>query len=246
MLTLTKEASQIIHSVDPQALVVSPSATAAYGIPWLEEFLKKGGGQYVDVIGYHLYVDPHTKLPEEMVPLIEHVRQVIAENKLENKPLWNTESGWLPPARFDSEEIAAGYLARAFILAWATGVQRFYWYAWDNKFVAIITYKEAEHTITPAGHAYHVMEQWLVGAQMAGCTQSPDNVWMCQLNRAGKKNWIAWSPEGNRKFDVPKAWQVASITPLLHDPKALNESSIEIGPAPVLLQGRSRVDAPKK
>src|SRR5580658_6509043 len=48
MLTLTKEASQIIHSVDPKALVVSPSATADYGIPWLSEFLNKGGGQYVD------------------------------------------------------------------------------------------------------------------------------------------------------------------------------------------------------
>src|SRR5262249_17382382 len=48
MLTLTKEASEIIHSVDPSALVVSPSATADYGVPWLQEFLRQGGGQYVD------------------------------------------------------------------------------------------------------------------------------------------------------------------------------------------------------
>jgi hypothetical protein len=246
MLTLTMEAAQIIHSLDPQAVVVSPSVTANYGIPWFEEFLKKGAGQYVDVIGYHFYVDPQTLLPEDMVPVIQHVRQVISDNGLGNKQLWNTETGWFPPARIDSDELAAGFLARAFILSWAAGVQRFYWYAWDNGAAAIVTYKEAEHIMTPAGHAYQVIQQWLVGAQMAGCTQSSDNIWTCQLNRAGKKTFIVWSPQGNRKFDVPKAWQVASITPLLNDRKTLNELNIEIGPAPLLLEGRSRVDAPKK
>jgi hypothetical protein len=238
MLTLTKEASQIIKNVDPQAIVVSPSATADYGIPWLAEFLKKGGGQYVDVIGYHFYVNPHTKLPEEMVPFIQNVRKVISDNNLDNKPLWNTESGWLQPAHFDSEEIAAGILARAYILAWAAGIQRFYWYAWDNRLMAVRTYNEENHTVTPAGNAYKLMQQWLVGAEMAGCTESPDDIWSCQLRRSGKKQWIVWNPQGNRKFDVPKAWHVRSITPLLHDPKSLSESKIEIGPAPVLLTGR--------
>lgn len=239
MLTLTKEASQIIHSVDPHAIVVSPSATADFGLPWLAEFLKKGGGQYVDVIGYHFYVNPQTKLPEDMVPLIQSVRRTISENNLGNIPLWNTESNWLTPARFDSDEIAAGFLARAFILAWAAGVQRFYWYAWDNQYVAIITYKEASRTITPAGRAYKVMEQWLIGTRMDGCTENAEHSWTCQLNRAGKKEWIVWNSQGNHKFDVPGAWHVRSVTPLLKDRSSLNGASIDIGPAPALLTGRS-------
>jgi hypothetical protein len=239
MLALTKEASQIIHTVDPHAIVVSPSATAAYGIPWLAEFLKKGGGQFVDVIGYHLYVDPHTLSPEDMLPLIQKVQRTMSENNLGNTPLWNTESGWLTPKRFDSEEVAAGFLARAYILAWAAGVQRFYWYAWDNRSLAIVTYKEDAHTITPAGYAYKVMEQWLVGARMDGCTESADHTWTCQLNRSGKKEWIVWNPQANHKFDVPGAWHVTNVTPLLHDRHSLNESSIDIGPAPMLLTGRS-------
>jgi hypothetical protein len=239
MLTLTKEASQIIHSVDPQAIVVSPSATANYGIPWFEDFLKKGGGQYVDVIGYHFYVNPQTLLPEDMVPVIQRVRQLISENGLGNKPLWNTETGWAPPAAFASDEVAAGFLARSFILCWAARVQRFYWYAWDNRAMAIVTYKEDEHTITPAGHAYDVIERWLVGARMNGCTESPDHIWICQLTRSGKKEWIVWNPQGNGKFDVPEAWHVANVTPLLHDGHPLTASSIDIGPAPMLLTGRS-------
>jgi hypothetical protein len=239
MLALTKEASQIIHSLDPHAIVVSPSATADYGIPWLAEFLKKGGGKFVDVIGYHFYVNPPTKLPEDIVPLIQSVRQVISENNLGNMPLWNTESNWLGAARLDPEEIAPGFLARTFILAWAAGVQRFYWYAWDNRAMGIVTYKEDTHTITPAGHAYEVMEKWLIGARMDGCSENADHTWTCQLNRSGKKEWIVWSPQGSHKFDVPGAWHVKSVAPLLHEQYSLNGSSIDIGPAPTLLTGRS-------
>lgn len=236
MLTLTKEASQIIHAVDPKAIVVSPSATADFGIPWFEEFLKKGGGQYVDVIGYHFYV---AKLPEELVPLIQRVREVISANGLAGKPLWNTESGWIAAARPDSEEVAGGVLARAYILAWATGVQRFYWYAWDNQLMGITTYKETEHRVTPAGHAYEGIEQWLVGARMDSCTESAEHDWVCQLSRAGKKQWLVWSPQGNHKFDVPAAWRVRTVTPLLHEQRSLNGPSIDIGPVPELLAGRS-------
>lgn len=236
MVTLTKEASQIIHAVDPNAMVVSPSATADFGIPWLAEFLKKGGGQFVDVIGYHFYV---AKLPEELVPLIQRVQQVISENGLANKPLWNTESGWIAAARADSEEIAGGILARAYILAWASGVQRFYWYAWDNQQMGITTYNEVEHRVTPAGHAYEIIQQWLVGARMDSCTESADHNWICQLSRAGIKQWLVWNSQGNHKFDVPGAWRVRSVTPLLHERRPLNGSSVDIGPTPALLSGRS-------
>jgi hypothetical protein len=232
LLILNKEAFQIIHTLDPNAVVVSPSATAAYGVPWLAEFLRKGGGQYVDVIGFHFYVDPHTLSPEDMLPVIQSVRQLLTDNGLANKPLWNTETGWLPPARFDSDEIAAAFLARAYILSWAAGVQRFYWYAWDNRSMAIVTYKEVERTVTPAGSAYRIMEQWLVGARMDTCVESADHTWRCQLTRSGKKEWIVWNPQGSHKFDVPGAWHVKTITPLLENQSSLKGSSIDIGPVP--------------
>lgn len=238
MLTLTKEASQIIRSVDPHAIVVSPSATAEYGIPWLAEFLKRGAGRYVDVIGYHFYLDPPTRPAEDILPFIQRVRQTMSENNLANMPLWNTESGAIGPPHFDSDEAAAGFLARVYILAWAAGVQRFYWYAWDNRLMGVKTYDEITHTVTPAGYAYKVMEQWLVGAQMTGCTENADYTWTCQLNRSGKKEWIVWNPQKDQKFEVPASWHVASITPLLHDQNLSKPSSIVIGPAPTLLIGR--------
>lgn len=236
MVELTKEAAAIIHSVDPKALVVSPSVTATYGTAWLADFLRKGVGQYVDVIGYHFYITP--KMPEDMPAFIQTVRKIMADNGLGNKPLWDTETGWLKPSHFDSDEEAAGVLARAYTVVWATGgVQRFYWYAWDNHIVTIQTTKE-DHTVTPAGYAYKVIQEWLTGAQMDSCTCGAD-LWTCQLDKLGKKEWMVWDPQGKRKFDVPKDWHVDSVTPLIHDKRALNGSSVDIGPTPVLLTGRS-------
>lgn len=233
MVALTKEAAQIIHSVDPKVIVVSPAVTATYGVSWLADFLKKGGGQYVDVIGYHFYITPQP--PEELPRFIQSVKQVLAENNLGNKPLWNTEAGWLQPSHFDSDEIAAGVLARSYILNWASGVQRYYWYAWDNYRVTLKTTRE-DQTVTPAGSAYKVIEQWLVGAQMLGVTENSGN-WTCALDRRGKKQWIVWSPDGNRKFEVPKEWHIRNVTPLLHESHSLSGSNVDIGPAPVLLTG---------
>jgi hypothetical protein len=66
-----------------------------------------------------------------------------------------------------------------------------------------------------------------------------DHIWICELTRAGKKQWIVWNPQGARKFDVPVPWHVKSSTSLLHEQSSLNGSTIEIGPIPTLLIGRS-------
>jgi hypothetical protein len=118
-------------------------------------------------------------------------------------------------------------------------VQRFYWYAWDNGGMGIVTYNEAEHTMTPAGYAYKDIQSWLVGSRMDGCAESGEHIWICQLSRSGKKEWLVWNPRGNRKFDIPAAWHVRSVKLLLHDRRPLIESSIDIGPVPTLLSAHS-------
>jgi hypothetical protein len=79
--------------------------------------------------------------------------------------------------RYNGRVQAAAFLARSYIVTWAAGVQRFYWYAWDNWSLAIVTYKEAERQVTPVGNAYNVIQRWLVGATMVSCAESPDHTW---------------------------------------------------------------------
>lgn len=245
MVRLVRVASATLKQVDPSSVVVSPAATGPGGVPWLEGFLKAGGGKYVDVIGYHFYVSPRP--PEAMVPLIEKVQQVMAQNDVGNKPLWDTETGWFiqdsagsvkspnPSWPVLSLEQASGYVVRAYILAWASGVSRLYWYSWDNWKEGLV--EPDGKTLKAPGVAYEQVEQWLVGAKMSACGSSSAGIWVCRISRPG--NYLArivWRPDHKGNFLIPADWNVKEV-------RELNGASyvpprnrvVSIGPSPILL-----------
>ena len=101
MAKLARSAYQVLKSVDPSVLVVSPSPTAAIGVSWLGNYLGREGCSAADVIGYHFYVTPSQ--PEAMIPLIVDVKKMLQQHHCTGKPIWNTESGWAAPKTFSSE-----------------------------------------------------------------------------------------------------------------------------------------------
>lgn len=242
MLILSREAYRILKQVDPAIVVVSPSATDGdEGVSWLKKYLDKGGGNFIDAIGFHFYVVP--QLPEATVPLIEKVRQVMVQHGLSNKLLWNTEAGWSNPKPFPSDELAAAYVARAYILNWAAGVSRFYWYAWDDLGVSLTMIEPDIRTLKPAAIAYAQVQKWLVGARMNHCTQN-QSTWICQLSRQGGYNaWIVWNSARKSGFQVPASWGIHRVRDLTGNQRNLsgtttrnNPISIEIGSSPLLLE----------
>lgn len=258
MVVLTREASQIIHGIDPKTIVVSPSAVGPDGVNWLAKFLAHGGGDYVDVIGFHFYVTPQP--PESMLALIRSVQRAMQDHGAQRKPLWNTETGWSHPKPFPSEELAAAYLARSYILNWAAGAERLYWYSWDNhRWVTLETSEADNRTLKPAGKAYQIIYQWLVGARIESCKEDPHHTWTCELHRdaaselhregASKltregaseltrdstSQWIIWNPSGPQTFSAPEEWHATTITPLLDQARPLTHRQFTIGPVPVLV-----------
>ena len=234
LIALTHEAHDIIKGIDPTALVVSPAATTGSGVAWLAEFLGKGGAQYIDVVGYHFYIHPQP--PEGIVALVQKVKQTMASNGAGDKPLWCTEVGWAQPKPFPSEELAAAYLARAYIVSWAAGVERLYWFAWDDHgWVAIETTSLDGRTLKPAGLAYGTIQKWLSGAKMDWCDKAGDGTWSCQLERDDGPRWIVWNPDGTKPMKVPSSWHAKSLTPLLGESGSLTSSVFDAGPVPVLI-----------
>jgi hypothetical protein len=234
LVDMTREAFQIIKSVDPSALVVSPACTVESGPQYLDGFLNKGGGKYVDVIGYHFYV--RAKPPEAMIDIATRVKDILRANHID-KPIWNTEAGWADPKPFPSDELGAAYVARALILAWASGVSRFYWYAWDNH--AFVTLEMAEMDDTtkkPASKAYAATQQWLAGATVRSCESDPANNWTCELQRGEKRQWIVWNTNGSAAFAIPADWHASYDAPLLGSKEKLKNMTVGIGQVPILLE----------
>ena len=121
------------------------------------------------------------KRAKAMLPLIGQVKAVIQKNGLSGKPLWNTEAGFLGPTLLPPD-LQAAYIARAFLLNWSAGVNRFYWYAWEDRYGTQIELVERDNvTLTPAGVAFATTQKWMTGAVMSGCGNSPDGAWVCEL-----------------------------------------------------------------
>ncbi len=234
LVNMTKYAYEIIKEVDPDAKIVSPPSTAASnGSEWLDNFLKLGGGNYVDIIGYHFYVPGK---PELTPKVIKHVKKILAKHKI-HKPIWNTESGWSNASNVDIS-LQGPYVARSYIINWSEGVERYYWYAWDERsWVGIFMTEKDNITPTKAAKAYETVQKWLVGSLLKSCTQDMFDNWICSLtNKTNRNVWLIWNPDKKVSFSIPSTWNVNHFDTLENITMSIpSNNTIDIGPSPIYL-----------
>lgn len=207
LVRLTCEAHRILKEIDPGNVVVSPaSAGGGRHIEYLDRFLAAGGKDCVDVVAHHFYV--FRQAPEAMLPLIREVRAVMKKNGIGHLPLWNTETGWwiangdgTPDhqmvakggwSKLSLERESGDYLIRAFLLARAEGVDRFYWYSWDNRY-GLGMLEPTSGNPKPMAEKWRNTADRLIGATQLQCSQSA-KLWRCNFVRKnGTPDQISWS-----------------------------------------------------
>lgn len=205
LVEMCRTAYKVIKQVDSSTIVVSPSMSGGSktAIPFLDAFLAAGGGNCVDVIGFHFYVAPQP--PEAMLPKINAVKSTMARYGV-RKPIWNTEIGWniINHDRNEPEqEVWAGkpltdeqseaYLARTYLLSWAAGVERVYWYAWAHPSMGMTEFDRK--TPKPITTSFMTLQRWLIGKRMQGCS-AIQAAWTCTLQNGGEAESIVWSESG--------------------------------------------------
>jgi hypothetical protein len=87
---------------------------------------------------------------------------------MDKKPIWNTETGWGFDGKSSDAEVSA-CVARAYILNWASGFRRYYWYSWNQTSQLGIRPDAPQarfSVLTPAAHAYAQGQKWLVGSKV--------------------------------------------------------------------------------
>ncbi|MEC4983561.1 MAG: hypothetical protein SAJ37_07495 [Oscillatoria sp. PMC 1068.18] len=245
MVTLAQEAYTILKQIDPEIQVISPSVIATHeswltkpGNQWLDEYFRKGGKAYTDIVAAHFYL-PAENTPEDRINPIQEIQAVMAKHELTDKPLWNTETGFgnRQQNHYYSDAESQAYVARSYLIYWSAGVERFYWYGWDNRNVLTMLMVEPDNrTLTPAAKAYQEIQNWLVGAKMQPCSPEKNHTWTCQLNRNGENSWIVWNPKNEIKFEIPQNWNVSQVTDLNGQKSPLPTSeSLQVGQLPLLL-----------
>ena len=240
MVDLGCTASSILKAVDPQITVVSPSGVGGYPhqLQWLDDFLAHGGARCVDVIAYHIYAATGT--PESMLATLRGVQKILAKYHLEHMPLWNTETGWrldLGPSTEPAIDprwpkldavLSPAYVARALLIGWAGGLQRYYWYAWDHEDMGFL---QEDGRASPSAAAYLRMGAWMRGAVVRECA-SKGLLWQCSLSRDGGAELIVWSEDAAIHV-MPVPAGVANIETLSGERRQISVgANLDIGPQP--------------
>ena len=144
MVRMAKDARHIIRTLDPSAIVLSPSTRVniANDNTWLGKYLAAGGGNYADVIAFHGYVQAKAgvPVPEMLIPWLEGktgYKQVLKKYGQSKKPLVDTEASWgsTQSTGLTDPDEQAGFVARFYLLHRLEGVARYYWYEWDGSTV---------------------------------------------------------------------------------------------------------------
>jgi len=155
------------------------------------------------------------------------------------KPLWDTEASWGPAEHLPNEEEQVSFVARHYILQWSKGVQRSYWYAWDDTRYG--TLWDKNRGLRKPGIAYREVYRWLAGATMTlPCAMASDSTWTCGLTRpGGYEALLVWNPSST-KWYKPAARFEQYLT-LVGETFTI-KGPVPIGSQPILLQRKGSLD----
>ncbi|MGH9773794.1 MAG: cellulase family glycosylhydrolase [Candidatus Acidiferrales bacterium] len=226
MVNLCTHEYNDIRAIDPGALVLAPSGGHSY----LDKYFAAGGPKGVDVITIHSYFAN----PEDVLADDTSMQAVMAKYGLSSKPLWNTEGSWGTNSLSTDAQIA--FVARYYLLQWSMGLQRFYWYAWDNQ--AWGTLWDSSNGLRPAATAYQQTNNWMVGATMSQpCSQASNSTWTCGFTRPGSYQALAiWNPSSTTSYSP--ASQYTQYRDLSGNVVKIN-GAVQVGPKPILLETNS-------
>jgi hypothetical protein len=216
MVELARIARNVLDEYDPNALLSSPGIVNAPQL--LDQFLAAGGKHYVQAISYHFY----SGNAEQFAKSVREIRSIMKRHGVESLPLWNTETGVevhadslpLPQSgHARTHEEAAAFIAQMLVLGASEGIDRFYYYAWENLYSGLVT-ENGEHL---AGYeAMERVQNWLLGSRLTGCAIFDRGAVRCDGEREGQRFIVAWADNpGERILVVPKGWRVLAAEPLL-------------------------------
>jgi hypothetical protein len=243
MAELTKATHDVVQDVRPRPTLVAPAlVTRLTGQrAWIDEFYATSVdgtpvADFVDDVSLQLYPDAEGT-PETSMTLLAAMRTVLAAHDVQ-KPIWNTEINYgltgteVKPAGTRQQQ---SNVLRTYILNAANGIERVYWYGWDQQSIVDTLLVEPDQvTLTPAGKAYRIAHRWLIGATVSGCTEGEGGTWACTLDRPDGTSHVYWNTEATRTVPVPDGATQSQVLGRAPQPVQPG-STIEVGLLPVMV-----------
>ncbi len=251
LVQLCKSAYRVLKQVDPSIRVISPSPANSGGAQYLRTFIEQGGGDTFDILGFHFYDNLASKTihPESMLGTAQQLKRMLASLNLAERPIWNTEAGYYIHSSPTAKAYIKNYptnihvlsqgesvdaVARSYALAWAAGIERYYWYGWGEPAYAIVD--DNGTSLKDATVAYAAISKWLLGSTYKSVTHIPSSEWIVvSQTPKGTLQYLVWTNKDKELFTVPKEWKVSQVEDLSGGHSAISSPTIDLTGTPRLL-----------
>jgi len=259
--TLLKATYRVIKEVDPQAIVVW-GAPSKLDWRFLKPALAAAEGKF-DVMAIHPYGYEDPRSPESYIAaaLVE-LKRLLAKYGAGDKPIWFTEWGWPTHTgrRGMTDRQQGQYLPRAYLLAIHHGMERGFWYEFQERAQADEVNEDAfgilEYDLKPkpAYQAYATMITARPPGSVVLPTESPQGLiyhlrWRRPDGKIGHAIWNVWGPWNKpRLVDVKLVGKLAAAYDYLDKPVKLEvtdagAATLPLGwGSPLYLIGPERVE----
>ncbi len=234
-------AREELLAADPNNRLISPGMTVGEGIRGLQNFLGAGGGNHVDIIGFHWYYGAQ---PEGIGMSMDNVRRVMGYYGVQAKPLWNTEGAFAcNPAITNcatshptvAESRSAN--ARALLMMATKGIGNFSYHVWEGIDNHSKLIQGDFVTPTAATGPYGEAVNWLRGARVIDGFYQNNQVYMVKLDRAGEIAYVLWAPAGSLTVNLPSSWAVNRIRTLSATESGIaGTRQVTVGVEPIMLR----------
>lgn len=244
LVVLCQHEHDVIRSIDPAAVILSPSMVSE-GHVYLDSYFATGGTLDIDAVAMHAYPDPTNDVAESITQSVSStIKAVMTKYGLSAKPIWNTETSWGQKSAGDitDPDLQAAFIARAYLLDWSVGISRFYWYAWDSPTIG--TLRTSGSVPSEPAIAYDQVHNWMIGATMPqpcsinGASSGYHAVYTCDLTRGGGFEARAvWNTDGSSTYTAPDIYiHYFDLQGNVFDVPANHQ--VTIGLKPILLENR--------
>jgi hypothetical protein len=193
MVEISRATYQEVKAANAGACVLSPSFhSSGDWIEKLDRFLAVGGGRWFDVLSFHFYFGTE---PEETIVGMKRVQETLSKYGLGQRRIWNTEVGI--PFHLTAERIKAiGYddlvyamTLRTYLVNFGSGIERVYWYAWDNEQFGI---SGGTNNRGVGAQAIRASISLLRGTSRVACSDE-QGLWTCDIKSGRGRQWVAWT-----------------------------------------------------
>lgn len=205
-MRMLKSGSRLVKKNNRHAKVIY-GGISMDNISFIDTTFVNGASHFFDIMNIHVYTNKNE--PEYMVSYLKQIQNLMQKYKIK-KPIWISETGYTTKGKLSvDEEAQAIRLPRMYLLSFAYGVDKVFWYTTrsceldDSEREWHFGIFHKDYAPKPAFFAYRTLVQMCPNKSSRPKLYQYSNIYIATWKQPNKeKVWAIWTSKGEKKVDL--------------------------------------------